>query len=72
MSVLCCSKVSPHLTPNICAEEGFNGLGVASPIGPVPDYGPQLDGRDASGGFVFSTQRLDTEGRCVITDHKVA
>jgi hypothetical protein len=53
------------------AEEGFSGLNTRTPIGPVPQYPPAADGRDGEGGFTFSVQRLDSEGRCVITDHKV-
>ena len=56
-------------------EEGFSGLlagvGPLDTIPPHPVYSGSEDGRADDGAYVFSTQRLDMEGRCVVTDHKV-
>jgi AP endonuclease 2 len=51
-------------------EEGFSGCLGSEHIGPLPVYPDVTDGRDVDGSYQFSIARLDTEGRCVITDHR--
>ncbi len=55
------------------AEEGFSGISAsgAQRIGPSTRYPEAVDGRADDGRYTFSVARLDSEGRCVITDHGV-
>lgn len=52
-------------------EEGLSGALVSEPITGVPEYPLWTDDRTADGSYTFSLTRLESEGRCVITDHKV-
>jgi exonuclease III len=56
----------------VAAEEGFSGVWAAAganAVGPHPEYDSAPDSRSADGSTVFSIRSLDSEGRCLVTDH---